>query len=87
MFCLLVLTVSLDKDGHAVSPFHDIPLWADKSKNVVNMVVEIPKGQQAKLEISKADALNPIKQDVKVQLQMEYTKWLKIWFRTENWDT
>eukprot|EP01115_Flamella_aegyptia_P004028 TRINITY_DN17957_c0_g1_i1.p1 TRINITY_DN17957_c0_g1~~TRINITY_DN17957_c0_g1_i1.p1 ORF type:complete len:270 (+),score=122.57 TRINITY_DN17957_c0_g1_i1:30-812(+) len=53
------------KDGHAVSPFHDIPLWADKSKNVANMVVEIPKGQQAKLEISKFDNLNPIKQDVK----------------------
>ncbi len=30
------------------------------------MVVEIPKGQQAKLEINKAEPLNPIKQDIKV---------------------
>ena len=43
-----------------------MPLWADKAKGIVNMVVEIPKGQNAKMEISKADSFNPIKQDVKV---------------------
>jgi inorganic pyrophosphatase len=48
-----------------ISPFHDIPLWADKTKGVANMVVEIPKGQRAKLEINKNEPLNPIKQDVK----------------------
>jgi len=48
-----------------VSPFHDIPLWADKEKGIANMVVEIPKGTHPKLEISKGDALNPIKQDIK----------------------
>jgi len=53
------------KDGHIVSPFHDIPLWADKEKGIANMVVEIPRGTRPKLEISKSDALNPIKQDVK----------------------
>jgi len=52
-------------DGHPISPFHDIPLWADKEKKIANMVVEIPKGTQPKLEISKSDFLNPIKQDVK----------------------
>jgi len=53
------------KGQHPISPFHDIPLWVDKSKGVANMVVEIPRAQQAKLEINKAEAMNPIKQDVK----------------------
>jgi len=53
------------KDGKAISPFHDIPLWADKNQNIAHMVVEIPKGTQPKLEISKDVVLNPIKQDVK----------------------
>jgi inorganic pyrophosphatase len=52
-------------EGHPISPFHDIPLWVDKSKSIANMVVEIPLGTNPKLEISKADVLNPIKQDVK----------------------
>jgi len=53
-----------DKEG-LISPFHDIPLWVDKSKHIANMVLEIPKGTNPKLEISKADFLNPIKQDTK----------------------
>eukprot|EP01123_Difflugia_compressa_P006567 TRINITY_DN18843_c0_g1_i1.p1 TRINITY_DN18843_c0_g1~~TRINITY_DN18843_c0_g1_i1.p1 ORF type:complete len:340 (+),score=67.16 TRINITY_DN18843_c0_g1_i1:136-1020(+) len=52
-------------DGINVSPFHDIPLWVDKERGIANMIVEIPKGTRAKLEISKNEALNPIKQDVK----------------------
>ncbi|KAI3652554.1 hypothetical protein MP228_001979 [Amoeboaphelidium protococcarum] len=55
----------IEKDGKAVSAFHDIPLYANAEKTVLNMVVEIPRWTNAKLEISKADALNPIKQDVK----------------------
>jgi len=46
-----------------VSPFHDIPL--KQSGDVFNMVVEIPRWSNAKMEISKAHALNPIVQDVK----------------------
>jgi len=53
------------RDEQLVSPFHDITLWADKEKGIANMVVEIPRGTRAKLEISKGDALNPIKQDIK----------------------
>jgi len=53
------------KDNKPVSPFHDIPLWVDKAKGIANMVVEIPRGTQPKLEISKSDYLNPIKQDTK----------------------
>jgi len=46
-----------------ISPFHDIPLHLEE--NVFNMVVEIPRGETAKMEISKSDPLNPIKQDIK----------------------
>jgi inorganic pyrophosphatase len=54
-----------EKDGKRVSPFHDIPLHADAAKGIFNMVVEIPKNTRAKLEISKEESFNPIKQDVK----------------------
>jgi len=53
------------QDGSYVSPFHDIPIWANEEKTVVNMVVEVPRWTNAKLEISKSDALNPIQQDEK----------------------
>eukprot|EP00047_Mylnosiga_fluctuans_P001598 m.221067 g.221067 ORF g.221067 m.221067 type:complete len:288 (+) comp10508_c0_seq1:102-965(+) len=52
-------------DGKYVSPFHDIPTYASEDKSIVNMVVEVPRWTNAKLEISKADALNPIVQDEK----------------------
>ncbi|KIW48416.1 inorganic pyrophosphatase, variant [Exophiala oligosperma] len=54
-----------DKTGTPVSPFHDIPLYANEQQTVLNMVVEIPRWSNAKLEISKDEFLNPIKQDVK----------------------
>ncbi|XP_062535932.1 inorganic pyrophosphatase-like isoform X2 [Armigeres subalbatus] len=52
-------------DGQSVSPLHDIPLYANSSKTVYNMVVEVPRWTNAKMEISLAEGLNPIKQDVK----------------------
>jgi len=48
-----------------VSPFHDIPLHADSTQTTFNMVVEVPRWTNAKMEISKDDKLNPIKQDIK----------------------
>ncbi|KAJ2802718.1 Inorganic pyrophosphatase [Coemansia helicoidea] len=57
--------VFVEKDGKPVSPFHDIPLFADEAKGIYNMVVEIPRWTNAKMEISKEDTLNPIKQDTK----------------------
>jgi inorganic pyrophosphatase len=54
-----------EEAGVPVSPFHDIPLWVDKEKGIANMVVEIPRGTTAKLEINKATEFNPIKQDIK----------------------
>ncbi|XP_008187333.1 inorganic pyrophosphatase [Acyrthosiphon pisum] len=48
-----------------VSPFHDIPLLADNTGKVFNMVVEIPRWSNAKMEINTKSALNPIIQDTK----------------------
>jgi inorganic pyrophosphatase len=54
-----------NKAGQPVSSWHDVPLFADESKTILNMVVEIPRWSNAKCEISKEDPLNPIKQDTK----------------------
>ena len=34
-----------------MSPFHDIPLHANETENIFNMVVEIPRWTNAKLEV------------------------------------
>lgn len=52
-------------DTGPISPMHDIPLYADESNKVVNMIVEIPRWTNAKMEINLKETLNPIKQDVK----------------------
>lgn len=57
--------VYLERNGKIVSPFHDIPLYANPEKTILNMVVEVPRWSNAKLEISKTEHLNPIIQDTK----------------------
>ncbi|XP_077332792.1 inorganic pyrophosphatase 2, mitochondrial isoform X2 [Lithobates pipiens] len=67
-------------DGKFISPFHDIPLHAGTDENndvpakksksnwdktVFNMVVEVPRWTNAKMEIATKESLNPIKQDIK----------------------
>ncbi|XP_076327140.1 inorganic pyrophosphatase-like isoform X2 [Tachypleus tridentatus] len=47
-----------------ISPFHDIPIFAEKKNKVYNMVVEIPRWTNAKTEINTKEPLNPIYQDV-----------------------
>lgn len=55
-----------NESGEPMSPWHDIAVYPfDFEKQVVNYVNEIPKGQQAKMEISTDEEQNPIKQDVK----------------------
>ena len=44
--------IFLEKDGVPVSPFHDIPLYANEQQTVLNMVVEIPRWTNAKMEVS-----------------------------------
>eukprot|EP00211_Chloroparvula_japonica_P014176 CAMPEP_0119130812 /NCGR_PEP_ID=MMETSP1310-20130426/8823_1 /TAXON_ID=464262 /ORGANISM="Genus nov. species nov., Strain RCC2339" /LENGTH=245 /DNA_ID=CAMNT_0007121347 /DNA_START=99 /DNA_END=836 /DNA_ORIENTATION=+ len=57
--------VHFTQDGKKISPFHDVPLYADQAKGIYNMIVEIPRGTRAKLEIDTKGCLNPIKQDTK----------------------
>ncbi|XP_042240536.1 inorganic pyrophosphatase-like [Homarus americanus] len=53
-----------NEDG-PISPFHDVPLFANEGNKIFNMVVEVPRWTNAKMEIATKDPLNPIKQDVK----------------------
>jgi len=57
--------VFTEANGQVVSPFHDIPLFADRNNGILNMVVEVPRWTNAKMEISKEEPFNPIKQDIK----------------------
>jgi len=57
--------VYVEQNNQAISPFHDIPLFADQSNGILNMIVEVPRWTNAKMEISKEEAFNPIKQDIK----------------------
>jgi len=54
-----------DAAGKVVSPFHDIPCWADDAHTIVNMVCEVPRWSNAKMEVNKEEAFNPICQDHK----------------------
>ncbi|TDL28054.1 inorganic diphosphatase [Rickenella mellea] len=57
--------VYIEQKGSVVSPFHDIPLFADQANGILNMIVEVPRWTNAKMEISKEEPFNPIKQDIK----------------------
>jgi len=43
--------VYIEKDGVPISPFHDVPLYANADQTVLNMIVEIPRWTNAKLEV------------------------------------
>ena len=48
--------VFVERDGAPISWFHDVPLYANEQHSVLNMVVEIPRWSNAKLEASSASA-------------------------------
>ena len=50
--------VYIEKDGVPVSPFHDVPLYANEQQGILNMIVEIPRWTNAKQEA--CDSLSPI---------------------------
>jgi len=55
-----------DGSGKPVSAMHDIPMKpASGDGGVYNMVVEVPRWSNAKIEIDLKSGLNPLKQDVK----------------------
>ncbi len=37
----------------AMNLYQDLPLWADKEKGIVNVIVEIPQGSMVKYELNK----------------------------------
>ncbi|KAG1754905.1 inorganic pyrophosphatase [Suillus paluster] len=57
--------VFIEQSGSVLSSFHDVPLFADQSNGILNMIVEVPRWTNAKMEISKEEPFNPIKQDIK----------------------
>lgn len=57
--------VFIEQNGNAIASWHDIPLFADQNNGILNMVVEVPRWTNAKMEISKEEPFNPIKQDIK----------------------
>ncbi len=58
--------VFFQADSKTISPWHDVPLYADKAKGILNFINEIPKGTCEKMEVTKDERYNPIKQDVKM---------------------
>ncbi|XP_031416880.1 inorganic pyrophosphatase 2, mitochondrial [Clupea harengus] len=54
-----------NSEGKYVSPFHDIPIYADEAQNIFHAVIEVPRWTSAKMEIATKDPLNPLKQDTK----------------------
>ncbi|KAI9471219.1 inorganic pyrophosphatase 2 mitochondrial precursor [Coemansia mojavensis] len=53
------------RDNQPISPWHDIPLVSNASTREYNMVCEIPRWSNAKLEIDTKSPFNPIKHDTK----------------------
>ena len=43
--------IYIERDGVPLSPFHDIPLYANEQQTVLNMIVEIPRWTNAKQEV------------------------------------
>jgi inorganic pyrophosphatase len=43
--------VYIEKDGVPISAFHDVPLYANEQQTILNMIVEIPRWTNAKMEV------------------------------------
>ena len=73
-----------DKDYiHKVSFWHDLEHY-NKNDRTFTMVVEIPKGEIAKLEMSK-ETFNPIKQEVKIG-KITGSEYLRFYKLTPNFN-
>lgn len=47
--------IYVTRNGTPISSFHDIPLYCDSRETVLNMVVEIPRWTNNKLEVSRPE--------------------------------
>jgi inorganic pyrophosphatase len=43
--------IFIEKDGQLVSAWHDIPLYANEQQTILNMIVEVPRWTNAKMEV------------------------------------
>uniref|UniRef100_A0A5S6R4Y4 inorganic diphosphatase n=1 Tax=Trichuris muris TaxID=70415 RepID=A0A5S6R4Y4_TRIMR len=57
--------VFFKRGNEFISPWHDISLFANEKAMIYNMICEIPRWTNAKMEIATKEPLNPIHQDVK----------------------
>lgn len=51
--------IYIEKDGVPISPFHDVPLYANEQQTILNMIVEIPRWTNAKMEVHKCPPILP----------------------------
>ena len=51
MYFIVSLFHATEKGDQFISPFHDIPLFASADGSVFNMVVEVPRWTNAKMEV------------------------------------
>ncbi|CEF70016.1 Inorganic pyrophosphatase [Strongyloides ratti] len=57
--------IFIKQEGNVINPWHDIPLFACEQNKIYNMIVEIPRFSNAKMEMATKEAGAPIKQDQK----------------------
>ena len=50
---IIDLSLFLESGDQYVSPFHDISLYVNGDKTVCNMIVEVPRWTNAKMEVWK----------------------------------
>ncbi|KAI9925146.1 hypothetical protein MW887_006066 [Aspergillus wentii] len=55
----------LSRDNELCSPWHDVPLFVDDKRQVVNAVIEVPRWSNVKMEICKDEFLTPLSQVMK----------------------
>lgn len=48
-----LMFLSTEDQNGPISPLHDISLYVDSAKKIVNMVVEVPRWTNAKMEVKK----------------------------------
>jgi hypothetical protein len=46
--------IYIEENGKPLSPFHDIPLYANQEQTILNMIVEVPRWTNAKMEVSNS---------------------------------
>ncbi|KAL9647681.1 hypothetical protein ABK040_015170 [Willaertia magna] len=64
---------SANNNNIFISPWHDIPLFANQSKTLYHFINEIPKNTLRKMEVNTKEEFNPILQDVKKGKLREFT--------------